>query len=79
MQQIKAILEGVGSSFCPDHSDWLGTGAGDAHSRNADNKLVLSKLLQSHAADFSTTKLQVSLVFISNFIRKTLPSMKYNF
>ncbi|XP_034219593.1 tRNA ligase 1 isoform X2 [Prunus dulcis] len=57
-QQIKAILEGVGSSFCPDHSDWLGTGAGDAHSRNADNKLVLSKLLQSHAADFSTTKLQ---------------------
>ncbi|KAL6276040.1 hypothetical protein ACE6H2_019641 [Prunus campanulata] len=57
-QQIKAILEGAGSSFCPDHSDWLGTGAGDAHSRNADNKLVLSKLLQSHAADFSTTKLQ---------------------
>lgn len=56
-QQIKALLKGVGSSFCPDHSDWLGTGAGDAHSRNAD-KSVLSKFLQSHPADFSTTKLQ---------------------
>ncbi|KAM0999699.1 hypothetical protein EV2_006653 [Malus domestica] len=56
-QQIKALLEGVGSSFCPDHSDWFGVGAGDDHSRNAD-KSVLSKLLQSHPADFSTTKLQ---------------------
>ncbi|KAM1654078.1 hypothetical protein ACFX2K_006517 [Malus domestica] len=56
-QQIEALLEGVGSSFCPDHSDWFGVGAGDDHSRNAD-KSVLSKLLQSHPADFSTTKLQ---------------------
>ncbi|PRQ33718.1 putative 2',3'-cyclic-nucleotide 3'-phosphodiesterase [Rosa chinensis] len=55
-QQIKALLKGVGSSFCPDHSDWLG-GAGDAQSRNAD-KAVVSKFLQSHPADFSTTKLQ---------------------
>ncbi|KAL6194871.1 hypothetical protein ACLB2K_035946 [Fragaria x ananassa] len=56
-QQIKALLKGVGSSFCPDHSDWLGTGAGDAHSRNAGQSVV-SKFLQSHPADFSTTKLQ---------------------
>ncbi|XP_061991202.1 tRNA ligase 1-like [Rosa rugosa] len=56
-QQIKALLKGVGSSFCPDHSDWLGPGAGDAHSKNADQS-VLSKFLKSHPADFSTTKLQ---------------------
>ncbi|XP_022732518.1 tRNA ligase 1 isoform X2 [Durio zibethinus] len=51
-QQIKALLENVGSSFCPDHSDWY-----DAHSRNADRS-VLSKFLQAHPADYSTTKLQ---------------------
>ncbi|KAM2507341.1 hypothetical protein ACFX1W_029675 [Malus domestica] len=56
-QQIKALLEGVGSFFCPDQLDWLGIGAGDDYSRNAD-KSVVSKLLQSHPADFSTTKLQ---------------------
>ncbi|PRQ55634.1 putative 2',3'-cyclic-nucleotide 3'-phosphodiesterase [Rosa chinensis] len=58
-QQIKALLKRVGSSFCPDHSDWLG-GAGDTQSRNAD-KAVVSKFLQSHPADFSTTKLQLPL------------------
>ncbi|XVE59773.1 hypothetical protein DITRI_Ditri05aG0074000 [Diplodiscus trichospermus] len=51
-QQINALLENVGSSFCPDHSDWY-----DAHSRNAD-RAVLSKFLQAHPADYSTTKLQ---------------------
>ncbi|XP_030506029.2 tRNA ligase 1 [Cannabis sativa] len=56
-QQIKALLQSIGNSFCPDHSDWLGSEAGDSHSRNAD-KSVVSKFLQSHPADFSTTKLQ---------------------
>lgn len=56
-QQIKALLQSTGNSFCPDHSDWLGIEAGDAHSRNADRS-VLSKFLQCHPADFSTTKLQ---------------------
>ncbi|GLU19032.1 hypothetical protein SLE2022_353020 [Rubroshorea leprosula] len=56
-QQIKALLQNVGSSFCPDHLDWYGNESGDAHSRNADRS-VLSKFLQSHPADFSTTKLQ---------------------
>ncbi|XP_021279308.1 tRNA ligase 1 isoform X2 [Herrania umbratica] len=52
-QQIKALLQNVGSSFCPDHSDWYD----DAHSRNADRS-VLSKFLQAHPADYTTTKLQ---------------------
>ncbi|XP_062082011.1 tRNA ligase 1 [Humulus lupulus] len=56
-QQVKALLQSIGNSFCPDHSDWLGSDAGDAHSRSAD-KSVVSKFLQSHPADFSTTKLQ---------------------
>ncbi|XP_030968694.1 tRNA ligase 1 isoform X3 [Quercus lobata] len=57
-QQIKALLQSVGTSFCPDYSDWFGDEeAGDTHSRNAD-KSVLSKFLQSHPADYSTTKLQ---------------------
>ncbi|KAF3454168.1 hypothetical protein FNV43_RR04615 [Rhamnella rubrinervis] len=57
-QQIKALLQSVGASFCPDYSDWFGNEAGDAHSRSADRS-VLSKFLQSHPADFATTKLQV--------------------
>uniref|UniRef100_A0A7N2MVT7 Uncharacterized protein n=1 Tax=Quercus lobata TaxID=97700 RepID=A0A7N2MVT7_QUELO len=58
-QQIKALLQSVGTSFCPDYSDWFGDEeAGDTHSRNA-NKSVLSKFLQSHPADYSTTKLQI--------------------
>ncbi|XP_061359038.1 tRNA ligase 1 isoform X2 [Gastrolobium bilobum] len=56
-QQIKALLESVGSSFCPDYSDWFGTDAADFHSRNADRS-VLSKFLQTHPADYSTKKLQ---------------------
>ncbi|RDY09341.1 tRNA ligase 1, partial [Mucuna pruriens] len=56
-QQIKALIGSVGSSFCPDYSDWFGTDAADFHSRNADRS-VLSKFLQAHPADYSTKKLQ---------------------
>ncbi|PIM97524.1 hypothetical protein CDL12_30004 [Handroanthus impetiginosus] len=56
-QQIKALLEAVGTSFCPNYLDWFGHGASDSHSRNADRS-VLSKFLQTRPADFSTTKLQ---------------------
>ncbi|CAJ2654356.1 unnamed protein product [Trifolium pratense] len=56
-QQVKALLESVGSSFCPDYSDWSGTDASDVHSRNAD-KSVLPKFLQAHPTDHSTKKLQ---------------------
>lgn len=56
-QQIKALLQNIGNSFCPDHSDWLGNEAGDTQSRKPD-KSVLTKFLQCHPADFSTTKLQ---------------------
>lgn len=56
-QQIKALLESVGSSFCPAYSDWFGTDGADYHSRNADRS-VLSKFLQAHPADYSTKKLQ---------------------
>ncbi|KAJ4725978.1 putative RNA ligase [Melia azedarach] len=56
-EQIKALLQSVGSSFCPDLSDWFGVETGDTHSRNADRS-VLTKFLQAHPADFSTTKLQ---------------------
>ncbi|XP_065865631.1 tRNA ligase 1 [Euphorbia lathyris] len=56
-QQIKALLQSVGSSFCPDSSDWFGIEDCDTQSRNADRSVV-SKFVQSHPADFSTTKLQ---------------------
>ncbi|KAH1224948.1 tRNA ligase 1 [Glycine max] len=52
-----ALLESVGSSFCPAYSDWFGTDGADYHSRNADRS-VLSKFLQAHPADYSTKKLQ---------------------
>uniref|UniRef100_A0A5B6ZRT4 tRNA ligase phosphodiesterase domain-containing protein n=2 Tax=Davidia involucrata TaxID=16924 RepID=A0A5B6ZRT4_DAVIN len=56
-QQIKALLQSVGTSFCPDYLDWFGNEATDVHSRNADRS-VLSKFLQAHPADYSTTKFQ---------------------
>ncbi|WVZ03730.1 hypothetical protein V8G54_024536 [Vigna mungo] len=56
-QQIKALLESVGSSFCPSQLDWFGTHGADYHSRNVDRS-VLSKFLQAHPADYSTKKLQ---------------------
>lgn len=56
-QQIKALLQSVGPSFCPDHLDWSGKESVHSHSRDV-GKSVLSKFLQSHPADYSTTKLQ---------------------
>ncbi|XP_073022278.1 LOW QUALITY PROTEIN: tRNA ligase 1-like [Primulina eburnea] len=56
-QQIKALLNGVGPSFCPNHLDWFGHEVSQSHSRNVDRS-VLSKFLQSRPADFSTAKLQ---------------------
>lgn len=56
-QQIKALLQSIGSSFCPDNSDWFGVEGGGTHSRNADRSVV-SKFLQAHPADYSTKKLQ---------------------
>ncbi|KAJ9178168.1 hypothetical protein P3X46_010077 [Hevea brasiliensis] len=56
-QQIKALLQSIGSSFCPDNSDWFGIEGGDTQSRNADRSVV-SKFLQAHPTDYSTKKLQ---------------------
>ncbi|KAF6134722.1 hypothetical protein GIB67_002123 [Kingdonia uniflora] len=56
-EQIRVLLKSVGTSFCPDYSEWLGTGSGDAHSRNVDRSVV-SKFIQAHPADYSTTKFQ---------------------
>ncbi|KAK6926834.1 tRNA ligase, phosphodiesterase, partial [Dillenia turbinata] len=56
-QQIKALLQSVGPSFCPTVVDWFGDEANNGHSRNADRSVV-SKFLQAHPADFTTTKLQ---------------------
>lgn len=58
LQQIKALLEAVGTSFCPDRLDWFGNESVSFNSRNADRSVV-SKFLQAHPADFSTKKLQV--------------------
>lgn len=63
MQQIKALLQSVGPSFCPDHLDWSGKESVHSHSRDV-GKSVLSKFLQSHPADYSTTKLQVRSLYI---------------
>ena len=57
-QQIRALLQNVGTDMCPDPVDWLGTGTVSAHSRNADRS-VLTKFLQARPADCPTTKLQV--------------------
>ncbi|XP_047091861.1 tRNA ligase 1-like isoform X1 [Lolium rigidum] len=51
-QKIKALLENVGSSLCPDHSDWL-----DAQSPNADKSFV-TYFLEAHPTDYATKKLQ---------------------
>lgn len=58
-QQIKALLENIGSSMCPDHSDWFGNSGLDAQSRDADESAVTC-LLQAHPTDNATKKLQVS-------------------
>ncbi|KAL3518340.1 hypothetical protein ACH5RR_020929 [Cinchona calisaya] len=56
-QQIRALLQSVGTSFCPNYLDWFGNEGSDPHSRNADRS-VLTKFLQAHPVDFSTAKLQ---------------------
>ncbi|GAU14656.1 hypothetical protein TSUD_97200, partial [Trifolium subterraneum] len=56
-KQMKALLESVGSSFCPDYLDWSGTDAADIRLR-IDDESVLPKFLQAHPADYSTKKLQ---------------------
>ncbi|KAK4440773.1 tRNA ligase 1 [Sesamum alatum] len=56
-EQIKALLENVGTSFCPNYVDWFGNGVADSRSRNADRS-VLSKFLQARPADSSTAKVQ---------------------
>ncbi|KAK1429516.1 hypothetical protein QVD17_11725 [Tagetes erecta] len=56
-QQIKALLENTGTSFCPDYVDWFGIEAADVLPRNADRSVV-SKFLQANPSDYSTTKLK---------------------
>ncbi|CAL5334433.1 unnamed protein product [Camellia sinensis] len=54
-----------------DEKQWFGNGATDSHSRNADQS-VLSKFLQAHPADFSTTKLQVRPYFLQIFLNQEM-------
>ncbi|KQJ83582.1 tRNA ligase 1 [Brachypodium distachyon] len=56
-QKIKALLENVGSSMCPDHSDWFGNSSLDAQSQSTDESLVTS-FLEAHPTDYATKKLQ---------------------
>ncbi|KAM0915366.1 hypothetical protein ACQ4PT_010904 [Festuca glaucescens] len=59
-QQIKAILENVGSSMYPDHFDWSGNGGLDAQSRKAGESGV-AEFLQAHPTDYATKKLQETI------------------
>ncbi|KAL8120546.1 tRNA ligase 1-like [Apium graveolens] len=56
-QQIRALLQHVGTSFCPNFVDWFGREGTNSHSRIADRS-ILAKFLQSNPSDFSTTKFQ---------------------
>ncbi|KAK1364852.1 putative 2',3'-cyclic-nucleotide 3'-phosphodiesterase [Heracleum sosnowskyi] len=56
-KQIKALLQNVGTSFCPNFADWFGNGGTDAHSTDADESF-LSKFLQANPSDLSTSKFQ---------------------
>ncbi|KAM0856683.1 hypothetical protein ACQ4PT_048956 [Festuca glaucescens] len=58
-QQIKALLDNVGSSMCPVHCDWFGNCGLEAQSRNAD-KSVVTHFLQAHPTDYATKKLQAN-------------------
>ncbi|XP_047080662.1 tRNA ligase 1-like [Lolium rigidum] len=60
MQQIKAILENVGSSMYPDHFDWSGNGGLDAQSQKAGESVV-AEFLQAHPTDYATKKLQETI------------------
>ncbi|XP_026415558.1 tRNA ligase 1-like isoform X1 [Papaver somniferum] len=77
-QQIKALLQSVGSSFCPDLVDWFGDGGGDAHLRNAD-RFVVSKFLQAVPTDYATTKLQEVVRLISEKRFPAALKCYYNF
>ncbi|KAI3908655.1 hypothetical protein MKW98_006807 [Papaver atlanticum] len=77
-QQIKALLQSVGSSFCPDLVDWFGDGSGDAHLRNADRSVV-SKFLQAVPTDYVTTKLQEVVRLISEKRFPAALKCYYNF
>uniref|UniRef100_A0A0E0HXR8 tRNA ligase phosphodiesterase domain-containing protein n=4 Tax=Oryza TaxID=4527 RepID=A0A0E0HXR8_ORYNI len=57
-QQIKALLENVGPSMCPDHSDWFGCSGLDDHHSPSANRSVVTKFLQAHPTDYTTKKLQ---------------------
>ena len=63
LQQIRALLQHVGTSFCPNFVDWFGREGTNSHSRIADRS-ILAKFLQSNPSDFSTTKFQVQLLSI---------------
>lgn len=56
-QQIKALLRSAGTAMCPDYTDWFGSGAADVTAKASDKSLVL-KFVQSHPADYATSKLQ---------------------
>ncbi|KAJ9698200.1 hypothetical protein PVL29_007335 [Vitis rotundifolia] len=77
-QQIKALLESIGTSFCPDYLDWFGNESVGFHSRNADRS-VLSKFLQARPADFSTTKLQEMIRLMKEKRFPTAFKCYYNF
>lgn len=66
MQQIKALLENVGKSFCPNYVDWFGFEAADIPPRSAD-KSVVSKFLQTNPSDHTTFKLKEIQTLLSNF------------
>jgi hypothetical protein len=65
-QKIKALLETVGSSMCPDHSDWVLNSSLDAQSPNYES--LVTYFLEAHPTDYATKKLQVSsfYLFLSN-------------
>ena len=69
LQQMKALLESVGTYFCPNYVDWFRNGSVGSHSRNADRSVV-SNFLLAHPADFSTMKLQVKQYYFLSFTYK---------
>ncbi|RZC69875.1 hypothetical protein C5167_033011 [Papaver somniferum] len=77
-QQIKALLQSVGSYFCPNLVDWFGDGSGDAHLRNADRSVV-SEFLHAVPTDYATTKLQEVVCLISGKRFPAALKCYYNF
>ncbi|CAI9293835.1 unnamed protein product [Lactuca saligna] len=57
--EIKALLQNVGKSFCPNYVDWFGFEAADIPPRSAD-KSVVSKFLQTNPYDHTTFKLKAN-------------------